>query len=99
MTLAPINWNTVIFRTCIFIAAAVAGLPVYGITVNLCILMGVMPETLSGYTLSMQTTYVYAASILFGFVALFIKPDWRWGLVCAPVYAPSVFALFYILLH
>lgn len=97
------NWKDILLRLAGVAVLFVAGILLYAVTANLLILMGLMPEALNGqgfgYALTAQTVYVAMGAVVVGIAGIFIRQKWRNALYLAPLYAPSVFAIVFTLIH
>lgn len=97
------NWKYILLRLAGVAVLFVAGILLYAVTVNILILFGLMPDSLHGqgfgYALTSQTIYVAMGTILISVAGIFIRQKWRNVLYLAPLYAPSVFAIIFTLLH
>ncbi len=97
------NWKTFLLRLGGLIVLTLLGGALYAIIVNILIMMGLTPtgEGSEGFgkVMTMQSVYIYLGAIVAGFTGMFIKEDWRWVLYLCPLYAPSVFAIIYTVIH
>lgn len=88
----------------ILILSVIAGLGglLYAFCANLFIKSGMMPvdavDTAFGYQMTEKTVFVWLASLIPAAMCMFFAAGkWRWLIITAPLYAPSVFAVIYIL--
>lgn len=97
------NWKTILIRLAVLIVVIAAGSGLYAVTINILIAAGIMPDQLNGagfaYALTMQASFVMMGSALAGLVSIFIRQNWRYALLLAPVYAPTIFAVIFTILH
>ncbi len=93
------DWRTFLYRFMLFIITVVGGGFLFAVTTNILIKLGLMADGFDARQLAMQTTYIYMAATLAGFVSIFINQNWRKVLLLAPLYAPSLFAIIYTIMH
>lgn len=93
------DWKTFLYRLMIFIIIVIMGGFLFAVTANLLIKFGLMPDGFDGRLLAQKTTYIYMSATVIGFISIFIKQDWRNILLFAPLYAPSIFAIIYTVMH
>ncbi len=93
------SWKILLLRFAGLIAFSICGGFLYAITVNLMLFANIMPEATDGEALTFKAATVWMVSICIGFIAIFIKPEWRWVFYLAPLYASSLFALIYTIIQ
>lgn len=91
------NWKDFALRLVGLIAIAIAAGPLYAVVVNLLLKAGQIPADLVdkayGTTLITQCVYVWITCLPLGFLAIFLKENWRYLLYFSPLYAPSLYAI------
>ncbi len=92
-----------IFRR-LLILTGISGLGglVYALCVNIFIMGGLMPtqdvDTAPGYMMTQQAVYVWMFAVLAAAISIFaLKQKWRWIFILAPIYAPGLSALLFII--
>ncbi len=95
--------KTFLFRLAVLVIVVAAGGFAYAITFHLLQGLGLMPEQIGqqgfGRALTYRTSFVYMAAIVAGILSLFIRDRWRYVLLLSPIYAPSLFAIVFTLMH
>ncbi len=85
------------------ILIALAAGPLYAVTFNLLVFFNIVPlenaDKAFGTIVTTRATYVWLACLLPGFASLFMRTKWRLLLYFAPLFAPSLFAVFFTLMH
>lgn len=75
----------------------------FALTANLLIMTGILdPATVPdgfGQALTSQAAVVWLVSIGVGALSLAVQSRWRYILLFAPIYAPALFAVIYVLTH
>jgi hypothetical protein len=91
------DWKTILIRLAGLLVICVGGSFLLALTVNLMIMMEMMPRELEGqgfgYAVLNRTSYIFMGSALIGLAGVFLKPRWRHIFYFSPLYAPTVFAV------
>ncbi len=78
-------------------ALAAVGLLLYGLAFQFLIMGGVLAADVDGegygLVLTHQAMLVWSGAVLLGLAGVFLKAEWRWTLLAAPAYAPTLYAL------
>ena len=97
------NWKNFALRFAGLIVIALAMFPLFGFTVNMLVFFKLVPAEMVdkalGADIIRQSMYVWMASLPFGFASLFFQASWKYILYFSPLYAPSLFAIAYTVLH
>ncbi len=93
------DWKKYLYRFSLFTLAGIGGFLLNGIAFNLFVVLNIIPENLSGMEIIEKTSYVFMATLLVGLAAIFIQKPWYKYFISMPLYAPSLFSLFYVLIH
>lgn len=97
------NWKNFAIRFAGLIAIGVAAGPLVGLTTNILLKAGLIPEVLIdkafGHELLSKCVYVWLTCLLFAFASIFLKQNWRYIFYFSPLYAPSVFAVVYTIMQ
>lgn len=97
------NWKTYLIRFAGLVVIAAAGSYLYAITFHALQGMGQihvdMENKAFASILTIKTTYVWMASVIAGFISIFIKDNWRYVLYLSPLYAPPLFAAIFTLVQ
>lgn len=95
------NWNIFLLRLAGLIVISFLGGTLFAVCVNALVYFGLMPENLpdgTGYGayLTGRAVFVWMGAIAAGIASLFLRQGWRLIFYFAPLYAPSLFAVFNI---
>lgn len=97
------NLKAFFMRLAGLVVIALAAGPVFGLTVNLLLAVGLIPVELVdkafGNILAIKAIYIWFGCLIVGFASLFLKESWRLILYFSPLYAPSLFAVAYTLVQ
>ncbi len=97
------NWKILLTRLALLVIMVAAGMMLLAVTVNGMILLQWLPDAINGIpagrAILTKTSYVFMAAALAGIISIFLTPNWRWVLLLAPLYAPTLFAIVYTLMH
>lgn len=82
-------------------ALTIGGGIIYAIAFNIMVAANLMPDPNVipnfGELVTLRTSFVLMAAILIGFIGIFMRGFLMWPLFLAPLYLPSLFAIFYTL--
>lgn len=97
------NLKTFLLRAAVLLIVIAGGFILYAGAFHGLVFLGLMPEQLGnqgfGYVLTYRTSFVFMGAILAGIISLFIRANWRLALLLSPLYAPSLFAVIFTLMH
>lgn len=97
------NWKTLLIRLGLLIVAVAAGMALLAVSINFMVFLQWLPEAIdgipAGYAILNKTSYIFMGAIFAGIISIFLAPNWRWVLLLAPLYAPTLFAITYTLMH
>ncbi len=76
---------------------AVAGIFLYALAFQLLVVSGLITAEIDGEgygrALTQQALIVWGSGIALGIAGLFVRENWRWPLLFAPLYAPALYVL------
>jgi hypothetical protein len=89
--------KTILVRFAGLILMIFTGFVLMAVTFHLTIMLGLAPqgEESAGFgrIVVQKTMLLSVLAAIIGVAGIFIKPDWRWTLYLAPLYAPSLFII------
>jgi hypothetical protein len=97
------NWKSFALRFAGLLAIALAMFPMFGLTMNLLVLLKLVPlemmDKAMGTEIARQAMYVWLGCLIPAFASIFFQGSWRYILYFSPLYAPSLFAVVYTLMQ
>ncbi|GEM_PF-2176508 len=97
------SWKDFLIRLAGFILIAIAAMPAFAIAFNLLILINAIPAELAesgrGNEVILRSVFVWTGCLPIGFAGIFIRRNWGKLFYFAPLYAPVLFALTYMIVR
>lgn len=93
----------IVFKGLIFLLIIGVGGLVYALSVNILVMSNLLQTEIFGAAFGVEMTrkavFVWIVCTALALWASFMRRRWRYILLLSPIYAPSLFALTYVLLN
>jgi hypothetical protein len=97
------DWKSLLIRLVVLALAAAGGMTLFSLAFHGLVMLQLVPDQINGVPAGTDITthaaYAMMASIAIGVIGVFIRPNWRYVLLLAPLYGPTLFAIIYTLIN